>query len=98
MYFYEGLLLVIEYLQIVVLGNFFLTFVLSPQSLSVAQLEALGPDNAAMVTSEQQAALRDEQLATLERAMTGSQDQTPTSDKSGKKIHVHRCKLTYSSV
>ncbi|XP_029307996.1 otoancorin [Cottoperca gobio] len=51
--------------------------------LSVVQLEALGPDNAAMVTSEQRAALKDEQLAALERSVTGSPDQTQRSDHSG---------------
>ncbi|XP_039662071.1 otoancorin [Perca fluviatilis] len=40
-------------------------------ALSVAQLVALGPDNTAMVTSEQHTSLRDEQLVALERAVTG---------------------------
>ncbi|XP_078109050.1 otoancorin isoform X2 [Sander vitreus] len=40
-------------------------------TLSVAQLVALGPDNAAMVTTEQHAALRDEQRVALERSVTG---------------------------
>ncbi|KAK9513806.1 hypothetical protein VZT92_027310 [Zoarces viviparus] len=52
-------------------------------ALSVTQLKALGPDNAAMVTSEQQASLSDEQLAALESALTGSPDQTQRSDQSG---------------
>ncbi|XP_034409927.1 otoancorin-like [Cyclopterus lumpus] len=51
--------------------------------LSVAQLEALGPDNAAMVTSKQRASLSDEQLAALERAVIGSPDQTERSVQSG---------------
>ncbi|XP_041799048.1 otoancorin isoform X2 [Chelmon rostratus] len=51
--------------------------------LSGAQLEALGPDNAAMVTSEQRAAMTDKQLAALERAMTGSRDQKQTPEGSG---------------
>ncbi|XP_062279086.1 otoancorin [Scomber scombrus] len=45
-------------------------------ALSVAQLDALGPDNAAMVTSEQRAALNGKQLASLERALTGTRGQT----------------------
>nr|XP_046256838.1 otoancorin [Scatophagus argus]XP_046256839.1 otoancorin [Scatophagus argus]XP_046256840.1 otoancorin [Scatophagus argus] len=53
-------------------------------ALSAAHLEALGPDNAAMVTSEQQAALRDVQLAALERAATGSRaQQTQSPGESG---------------
>ncbi|XP_071326560.1 otoancorin [Trachinotus anak] len=52
-------------------------------ALSVAQLEVLGPDNAAMVTNAQRAALSDEQRAALERALTGSREQTPKTDKSG---------------
>ncbi|XP_068591549.1 otoancorin isoform X2 [Cebidichthys violaceus] len=51
--------------------------------LSVPQLKALGPDNAAMVTSEQRASLSDEQLAALESALTGSPDQTQRSGQSG---------------
>ncbi|XP_039973328.1 otoancorin [Xiphias gladius] len=51
--------------------------------LSVAQLEALGPDNAAMVTTEQRTALSDEQEAALERAVTGSREQTPKTGHSG---------------
>ncbi|KAM9852097.1 LOW QUALITY PROTEIN: otoancorin [Aulostomus maculatus] len=51
-------------------------------ALSVAQLEALGPDNAAMVTSEQGAALRDEQLAALERAVTRAGDAAPVQNLS----------------
>lgn len=62
----------------------------SLQALSVTQLEALGPDNTAMVTNEQRAALRDKQLAALERAETGSRGQTQSPVQSGKK--------TYSSV
>ncbi|XP_077950908.1 otoancorin isoform X1 [Gasterosteus aculeatus] len=52
-------------------------------ALSAVQVEALGPDNAAMVTSEQRAALSDEQLAALERAVTGSPEQTQRSGQSG---------------
>ncbi|KAM8870252.1 otoancorin isoform 2-T2 [Spinachia spinachia] len=52
-------------------------------ALSVVQVEALGPDNAAMVTSEQRASLSEEQLAALERAETGSPDQTQRSGQSG---------------
>ncbi|XP_041843600.1 otoancorin [Melanotaenia boesemani] len=40
--------------------------------LSVAQLEALGPDNAEMVTSKQRAVLKENQLAALEKASIGS--------------------------
>lgn len=50
------------------------------QSLSPTQLEALGPDNAEVVTSQQRAALGDEQLTALERASTGSYEQPQTSD------------------
>lgn len=46
------------------------------QALSVAQLEALGPDNAAMVTTEQRAALKDDQRAVLDRAETGTVGQS----------------------
>ncbi|MEQ2314344.1 hypothetical protein AMECASPLE_011119, partial [Ameca splendens] len=42
--------------------------------LSVVQLEALGPDNAAMVTSEQRAVLTEEQLSILKKASTGGQE------------------------
>ncbi|MEQ2170580.1 hypothetical protein GOODEAATRI_001767 [Goodea atripinnis] len=42
--------------------------------LSVVQLEALGPDNAAMVTSEQRAVLTEEQLSILKKATTGGQE------------------------
>ncbi|XP_045900376.1 otoancorin [Micropterus dolomieu] len=52
-------------------------------ALSVTQLEALGPDNTAMVTNEQRAALRDKQLAALERAETGSRGQTQSPVQSG---------------
>ncbi|XP_054903588.1 uncharacterized protein otoa [Poeciliopsis prolifica] len=43
-------------------------------ALSVVQLEALGPDNAVMVTSEQQTKLTAEQLSVLEKAAVGSQE------------------------
>ncbi|XP_070768533.1 otoancorin [Enoplosus armatus] len=52
-------------------------------TLSDAQLEALGPDNAAMVTSKQRVAMTDKQLAALERATTGSRDQRQDPGKSG---------------
>ncbi|KAI3360495.1 hypothetical protein L3Q82_002382 [Scortum barcoo] len=52
-------------------------------ALSVAQLEALGPDNAAMVTSEQRGVLSDKQLATLEGATAGSRTQAVTPPDSG---------------
>ncbi|KAM6936727.1 otoancorin [Lycodopsis pacificus] len=52
-------------------------------ALSATQLKALGPDNAAMLTSEQRASLSDEQLAALESALIGSPDQTERSDESG---------------
>lgn len=42
--------------------------------LSVVQLEALGPDNAVMVTSEQQAKLTAEQLSVLKKAAVGSKE------------------------
>ncbi|KAK1895740.1 Otoancorin [Dissostichus eleginoides] len=51
--------------------------------LNVDQLLSLGPDNAAMVTSGQQAEMTDEQLAALERAATGSTDQEQRTDHSG---------------
>ncbi|TNN75738.1 Otoancorin [Liparis tanakae] len=51
-------------------------------------LEALGPDNAAMVTSEQRASLSEEQLAALERAVIGSPNQTPRTELSGEHIHA----------
>lgn len=52
----------------------------------MAQLEALGPDNAIIVTSEQQAKLTAEQLSVLGKAAVGGQeDQRETqSAKSGK--------------
>lgn len=52
-------------------------------SLNVDQLLSLGPDNAAMVTSGQQAEMTIEQLAALERAATGSTDQEQRTDHSG---------------
>ncbi|XP_010785321.1 otoancorin [Notothenia coriiceps] len=52
-------------------------------SLNVDQLLSLGPDNAAMVTSGQKAEMKDEQLAALERAATGSTDQEQRIDRSG---------------
>ncbi|XP_040923714.1 otoancorin isoform X2 [Betta splendens] len=51
--------------------------------LSVAQLEALGPDNAAMVTAEQKAALRKDQRAALNSAETGSPTRAQVSVGSG---------------
>ena len=69
----------------------------SLQALSVSQLEALGPDNAAMVTTEQLAALGDEQQAALERASTGSQEETQDTSESGKRTRVQCSKFTYSS-
>lgn len=56
------------------------SFPLSPQSLSPAQLEAFGPDNAELVTSLQRAALGNEQLAALERASTGSYEQPKSAN------------------
>ncbi|KAM9353471.1 otoancorin [Symphorus nematophorus] len=50
---------------------------------TVDQLKAFEPDNAAMVTSEQRAALGDNKLAALENAITGSRNQTVPSDNSG---------------
>ncbi|KAM6909657.1 otoancorin [Xenentodon cancila] len=55
-------------------------------ALSVAQLESLGPDNAAMVTSDQRAALRNDQLTALERAETGSKEQSQKSLESGASV------------
>lgn len=55
----------------------------SLQELSVAQLEALGPDNAAMVTTEQKAVLRKDQRAALDSAETGSPTRAQTSVQSG---------------
>ncbi|XP_029694694.1 otoancorin [Takifugu rubripes] len=52
-------------------------------SLSPAQLEAFGPDNAELVTSKQRAALGEEQLAALERASTGSYNQPQPTETSG---------------
>ncbi|XP_023117628.2 stereocilin [Amphiprion ocellaris] len=46
--------------------------------LSAAQLESLGPDNAAMITDRQRAALSDEQRDALDRAETGS-DEEPSN-------------------
>lgn len=66
------------------------------QSLSPAQLEAFGPDNAELVTSQQRAALGDEQLAALERASTGSYEQPNTSDdSSGEGGHPPRLTLSH---
>ncbi len=68
------------------------------QALSDLQLKALGPDLAAMVTSEQQNALNDKQVAALESAMTGSREESLPPEKytdgSGKKIRAHCCKFT----
>ncbi|XP_011483575.1 uncharacterized protein LOC105355935 isoform X1 [Oryzias latipes] len=54
-------------------------------ALSVAQLEALGPDNAAMLTAGQRAVLSRDQLAAVERAATGSAapPQNPPQSDSG---------------
>ncbi|XP_022621926.1 otoancorin [Seriola dumerili] len=57
-------------------------------ALSVAQLEALGPDNAAMVTTKQRAALRVTQQAALDRALTGSHEQTKTSHSGAPSLSV----------
>ncbi|XP_056300399.1 stereocilin-like isoform X3 [Pseudoliparis swirei] len=65
------------------IGECCIPLILHFDVLSVAQLEALGPDNAAMVTSEQQASLSDEQLAALERAVIGSPDLTQRAELSG---------------
>ncbi|XP_060937790.1 otoancorin [Limanda limanda] len=48
--------------------------------LSASQLEALGPDNAVMVTPEQLAALGDKQRVALQRAATGSQEETQNTE------------------
>lgn len=55
------------------------------QALSVAQLEALGPDNAAMLTAGQRAVLSRDQLAAVERAATGSAAPPQNPPQSGKK-------------
>lgn len=68
--------------------------ILSLQSLSPAQLEALGPDNADLVTSKQRAALGEEQLAALERASTGSYEQPQSTETSGKGMRVERCPVS----
>lgn len=52
-------------------------------ALSEAQLEALGPDNAEMVTAEQQSALSDLQQVALTRALTGSPDLRQSVSPSG---------------
>ncbi|KAK5862289.1 hypothetical protein PBY51_017700 [Eleginops maclovinus] len=52
-------------------------------ALTVDQLLSLGPDNAAMVTPGQRAVMSEEQLATLERAVTGSPDEARSVDQSG---------------
>ncbi|KAM7420815.1 hypothetical protein PAMA_015163 [Pampus argenteus] len=57
-------------------------------ALSVAQLEALGPDNAAMVTDEQRAALSDKQLAALERTSSGSIESTGSTGSTGSPVPV----------
>uniref|UniRef100_A0A4W6FUI4 Otoancorin n=1 Tax=Lates calcarifer TaxID=8187 RepID=A0A4W6FUI4_LATCA len=60
-------------------------------ALSVVQLQALGPDNAAVVTAEQRAALENAQQDALDRAVTGSSEQPSRTSESGKKTHVHCC-------
>ncbi|XP_031708924.1 otoancorin [Anarrhichthys ocellatus] len=65
------------------ISKFCIQHILHWAALSVTQLKALGPDNAAMVTSEQRASLSDEQLTALESALTGSPDQTRQSGHSG---------------
>ncbi|XP_029928661.1 otoancorin [Myripristis murdjan] len=47
--------------------------------LSVGQLEALGPDNAAMVTDAQKAKLGKAKLAALDRALVGSDSESADS-------------------
>lgn len=54
------------------------------QVLSVAQLEALGPDSAAMVTTEQRDLLNNEQLTALETALTGFRQEAQRASQSGK--------------
>ncbi|XP_038146105.1 otoancorin isoform X2 [Cyprinodon tularosa] len=44
-------------------------------ALSVVQMLALGPDNAAMVTSEQREVLTEEQLSVLEKVRTGESEE-----------------------
>ncbi|CAI5662320.1 unnamed protein product [Oreochromis niloticus] len=51
--------------------------------LSVAQLEALGPDSAAMVTTEQRDLLNNEQLTALETALTGFRQEAQRASQSG---------------
>ncbi|MEQ2211240.1 hypothetical protein XENOCAPTIV_013413 [Xenoophorus captivus] len=62
--------------------------------LSVVQLEALGPDNAAMVTSEQRAVLTEEQLSILKKATNGGQEdqkQTQALASGKKKVVSEKC-------
>lgn len=54
----------------------------SHQVLSVGQLEALGPDNAAMVTDAQKAKLSKAKLAALDRALVGSDSESADSGSS----------------
>lgn len=58
----------------------FIYYNLSFQALSIAQLDAFGPDNAAMVTSKQHAALTQEQCASLQKAAIGSRDQSASGE------------------
>lgn len=62
----------------------------SLQVLSAAQLEALGPDNAAMVTTEQRNLLNNDQLDTLETALTGFRKQAQGAVQSGKNTNLHK--------
>lgn len=68
-------------------------------SLSVTQLEALGPERAAKVTWEQRAALKDDQQAALMRARAGLRSQTadpsPQSVYSGAPLLSVRGILTF---
>ncbi|XP_026172964.1 uncharacterized protein LOC113136395 isoform X2 [Mastacembelus armatus] len=52
-------------------------------ALSVAQLNGLGPDNAAMVTAQQQAVLTKEQQAALDRAASGTTETAQSASQSG---------------
>ncbi|KAM9722820.1 otoancorin [Menidia menidia] len=57
-------------------------------ALSPAQLEALGPDNAAMVTSDQKAVMSDDQLAALEKASTDPPSPTQSTESGAPVLSV----------
>lgn len=62
-----------------------MTLVICDQALSVSQLKALGPDNAAAVTEAQRSGLRVDQKAALDEAvgLKTARAEVPTGNSTG---------------